>query len=471
MATRQGRAAGPARRPRRGAAGHRRADHVLTDADLTAGYEVDWTGRFRGPAAAVVRPGHDRRGRRRGRRVRGARRRRSSPRAATPAWSAAACPSARRAGASASCAARPARRRRRRRRPGDRRRRRHAGPLQHHVGAARPGLRRRPRAAGLGTVGGMIATNAGGIHVVRYGTMRAQVLGVEAVLGDGSVVSPPRRPGEGQHRLRPGRPADRQRGHARRRHRGAAAAGAPPRPHRVPWCWPPCRRWPRRWPWPPRCARRLAGLDAVERCWPTGVALVADKLGLDRRRCRPRAPAALIVEVGRPRRPAGGAGRRGRPGSTCRPSRWSPPTPAAPAAVAAAGGASPTPSPASARPHKLDVDAARRRAWRRSSASCPTSLPAGARGRPVRPPRRRQPPRQHHRGGAADDEAAVDEAVLRLVVGHGGSISRRARHRHGQGAAGSSLCRSPAEIAAFRAIKAALDPAGILNPGVLLPPG
>jgi FAD/FMN-containing dehydrogenase len=39
------------------------------------------------------------------------------------------------------------------------------------------------------TVGGMIATNAGGLHVLRYGSMRAQVLGVEAVLADGTVVS------------------------------------------------------------------------------------------------------------------------------------------------------------------------------------------------------------------------------------------------------------------------------------------
>src|SRR5206468_485232 len=39
------------------------------------------------------------------------------------------------------------------------------------------------------TVGGMVATNAGGERVLRYGTMRAQVLGVEAVLADGTVVS------------------------------------------------------------------------------------------------------------------------------------------------------------------------------------------------------------------------------------------------------------------------------------------
>jgi FAD/FMN-containing dehydrogenase len=39
------------------------------------------------------------------------------------------------------------------------------------------------------TIGGMVATNAGGLHVLRYGAMRAQVLGVEAVLGTGAVVS------------------------------------------------------------------------------------------------------------------------------------------------------------------------------------------------------------------------------------------------------------------------------------------
>ncbi len=39
------------------------------------------------------------------------------------------------------------------------------------------------------TVGGMVATNAGGIHVIRYGGMRRQVLGIEAVLGNGRLIS------------------------------------------------------------------------------------------------------------------------------------------------------------------------------------------------------------------------------------------------------------------------------------------
>ena len=38
------------------------------------------------------------------------------------------------------------------------------------------------------TIGGTVATNAGGVRVVRYGDTRAQVVGVEAVLADGSIV-------------------------------------------------------------------------------------------------------------------------------------------------------------------------------------------------------------------------------------------------------------------------------------------
>ncbi|MEO0462154.1 MAG: FAD-binding oxidoreductase [Pseudomonadota bacterium] len=41
---------------------------------------------------------------------------------------------------------------------------------------------------GSATIGGLISTNAGGTQVLRYGTMRAQVLGLEAVLPNGDVL-------------------------------------------------------------------------------------------------------------------------------------------------------------------------------------------------------------------------------------------------------------------------------------------
>ncbi len=44
-------------------------------------------------------------------------------------------------------------------------------------------------ARGSCTLGGNVATNAGGINVIRYGMMRELVLGLEAVLADGTVVS------------------------------------------------------------------------------------------------------------------------------------------------------------------------------------------------------------------------------------------------------------------------------------------
>lgn len=44
-------------------------------------------------------------------------------------------------------------------------------------------------ARGSCTIGGNISTNAGGNSVIRYGMMREQVLGVEAVLADGTIIS------------------------------------------------------------------------------------------------------------------------------------------------------------------------------------------------------------------------------------------------------------------------------------------
>jgi FAD/FMN-containing dehydrogenase len=69
---------------------------------------------------------------------------------------------------------------------------------------------------------------------------------------------------------------------------------------------------------------------------------------------------------------------------------------------------------------------------------------------------------------AGDHGEQVTDAVLRLVAELGGSISSE----HGVGRAKVAwlgLSRSTTEIAAMRAVKDALDPAGLLNPGVLLP--
>jgi len=61
--------------------------------------------------------------------------------------------------------------------------------LQAHASAAGLGVGIDHGARAVATVGGMAATNAGGGLAMRYGTMRAQIAGVEAVLADGSIVS------------------------------------------------------------------------------------------------------------------------------------------------------------------------------------------------------------------------------------------------------------------------------------------
>lgn len=70
--------------------------------------------------------------------------------------------------------------------------------------------------------------------------------------------------------------------------------------------------------------------------------------------------------------------------------------------------------------------------------------------------------------GLADSDESVDERVLRLVAAYGGSIAAE----HGIGVAKRdwlSLTRSATEIDLMRAIKASFDPRGLLNPGVMLP--
>ena len=68
--------------------------------------------------------------------------------------------------------------------------------------------------------------------------------------------------------------------------------------------------------------------------------------------------------------------------------------------------------------------------------------------------------------GPEPHDDSVTIAVLEHVARYGGSISAE----HGVGRAKAAelhLCRSAAEITAMRGIKAALDPSGIMNPGVI----
>ena len=60
--------------------------------------------------------------------------------------------------------------------------------LQQHAAAAGWAAGLDLAARDSATVGGLVACNAGGVRAIRYGTARARVGGLEAVLGDGTVV-------------------------------------------------------------------------------------------------------------------------------------------------------------------------------------------------------------------------------------------------------------------------------------------
>jgi len=165
------------------------AQHVRTDPDLLAPHEVDWTGRWRGSARAVVRPGDTTE-------VAGVL-------AVCAAHGVAVVPQGGNTGLVGGGVPRdgevvlsltrldqlgavaPT---------AD-----GAGSMVVGAGATLAAVQRHARAAGLAygvdlaardsaTIGGTIATDAGGLGVVRHGATRAQVLGLEAVLADGTVL-------------------------------------------------------------------------------------------------------------------------------------------------------------------------------------------------------------------------------------------------------------------------------------------
>jgi FAD/FMN-containing dehydrogenase len=163
--------------------------HVLTDPSVTDSYATDWTGRFHGATPAVVRPGSTeevadvvRVCARHGAAV--------VPQGGNTGLVAGGVPlagevvlSLRRLDTIDRGALDPV-----------------GGQLTAGAGASIASLQAAARHAGwdygvdwaardTATVGGSIATNAGGVRVLRYGDTRAQLVGVEAVLADGSVVS------------------------------------------------------------------------------------------------------------------------------------------------------------------------------------------------------------------------------------------------------------------------------------------
>jgi FAD/FMN-containing dehydrogenase len=161
-------------------------DHVLTDPDLTAAASVDWTGRVHGSTPAVVRPGSTAEV--------------AAVLAACDRAGTAVVPQGGNTGLVAGAVPRH------REVVLDLRRIDAIGPVDPvarqvtvgagttvaavHDAAATHGLTYAVdfAARDTATIGGTIATNAGGVHVLRWGSTRAQLLGVEMVLADGRVL-------------------------------------------------------------------------------------------------------------------------------------------------------------------------------------------------------------------------------------------------------------------------------------------
>jgi FAD/FMN-containing dehydrogenase len=314
------------------------------------------------------------------------------------------------------------------------------------------------------TIGGMIATNAGGVHVVRHGPMRAQVVGVEAVLGTGAVISRlgglvKDNTGYDLAQLLCGSEGTlavvtraRLRLVADEPHVVVALLGLPSVGAAVSLA--------------ADLRHEVAEVRALEVMEGESMRAVASHLGADPP-VAPDAAAFLLVEA---------AGRAD-------------PTPALAAAIG---------DHAASAPVAVGVERVEREhlwRWREAHPEAAAALgvvlkfdvtlPAAA----IAEFCAQVPARlasgwpaattllYGHVGdgnihvnivGPDPDDDAVDAAVLDLVVHLGGSVSAE----HGIGVAKRAWLardRSVEEVAAMRAIKLALDPDGIMNPGVLLP--
>jgi FAD/FMN-containing dehydrogenase len=312
------------------------------------------------------------------------------------------------------------------------------------------------------TVGGMVATNAGGIRVVRYGSMREQVAGAEAVLADGRIISRL----DGLAKDSTGYDL----GHLLAGSEGTLAVITRLRlrlvalePGRAV-AFIAVRDTAAAVDLLAALRARLAGVSAAELCFAAGLALVERYLGVP----VPLAGAGgayVLIEVADEADPlddlldalqacdqvldatvASSAAERAR--------LWQL-REAHTEAISSAGV-----------PVKLDVSVPADR-LAELVALLPETVAAAAPAAQLVVFGHLAEANLHVNVLQADAEAATD-AVLPLVANLGGSIS--SEHGIGRAKAGwLGLSRSQAEIDVMRAVKAAFDPLGLLNPGVLFP--
>jgi FAD/FMN-containing dehydrogenase len=436
-------------------------EHVLTDPDLVAGYTTDWTRRFSGTALGVVRPSGTaevaavvRACARHGTPV--------VPQGGNTGLVGGSVPATSGGGGAVILSTR----RLRRLDPVDTL----SGQVTAGAGVTIAELRAHAARAGLeygvdlaardsATVGGTIATNAGGIQTIRYGPTRAQLLGLEAVLPDGSVIS----------RLG-GIQADNTGYDLAQLLAGSEGTLGVITAARL-----------RLWPAEPPTLTVLAGVPGIEAAAALqaevrsvlsrvraaeyfeapGLALVRAHTGLPAPLAREH-PGYLLVDAA---------------ASEDEAERAVVLAPLQDAAVAMDAQARASlwayrerhteSISAAGIPHKLDVALPLGRLAAFRAELDEVIAKADARAIVF-----------GHIGagnlhvnvlGPDRDDDSVDDAVLRLAAEHGGTISAE----HGIGRAKAAvlhLSRSAAEIGAMRAVKSAFDPAGLLNPGVLFPP-
>jgi FAD/FMN-containing dehydrogenase len=314
------------------------------------------------------------------------------------------------------------------------------------------------------TVGGLVATNAGGIRVLRYGSMRAQVVGLEAVLADGTVLS--RMAGlakdgtgydltgliAGSEGTLAVVTAVRLRLWPRLRARAVALLAMDSTAAAVDVL--------------PGLRASLPSLSAAELFYAEGVALVRKHAGLPAP--FPVAhPAYLLLECADLTDPLEllAAAESEAPGLID-----------ATVATDAAGQralwayreAHTESISAEGVPVKLDVSVPTARLPLLVAELGPTISGVCPTARPIVFGHVNEGNLHVNVLDTGPLAAQVTDAVLRLVASHQGSISSE----HGVGRAKVAwlqLSRSAAEIAAMQAVKRAFDPGGILNPGVLLP--